>query len=121
MVKSRFFWKCKRTLWFLTLNDFESRIFLLKTSQIKRIKILRPKQKLQRLPIVFAQEISGNTSENLMNDICQIICYLYRAKKNIKDILQNVYYLWILETIKNLALDLSDKTSLKRSDEYLAL
>ena len=33
---------------------------------------------LQRLPIAFAQVKAGNTYENLLNEIRQIIYYLYR-------------------------------------------
>ena len=36
---------------------------------------------LQRLPIALAQVKAGNTSENLLNEIRQIICSLYQ--KNI--------------------------------------
>ena len=46
------------------------------------LQILTPKQMLQRLPIALAQVKTGNTSENLLNEIRQIICSLYRAKKN---------------------------------------
>ena len=48
-----------------------------KTIHEKGIKILTPKQMLQRLPIVFAQVKAGNASENLLNEICQIIYSLY--------------------------------------------
>ena len=43
----------------------------------KEIKILFPKQMLQRLPIALAQVKAGNTSENLLNEIKQIIYSLY--------------------------------------------
>ena len=46
------------------------------------LKILRPKQMLQRLPIFLAQVKAGNTSENLLNEIRQIVYSLYRAKKH---------------------------------------
>ena len=36
---------------------------------------------LQRLPIVLAQVQAGNTAENLLNEICQIICSFYREKE----------------------------------------
>ena len=36
---------------------------------------------LQRLPIVFAQVKAGNTSENLLNEIHQIMYSLYRANE----------------------------------------
>ena len=35
---------------------------------------------LQRLPIALQQVNAGNTSENLLNEIRQIIYSLYRAK-----------------------------------------
>ena len=40
-------------------------------------KILTNKQMLQRLSIAFAQIKAGNTSENLLNEIKQIIYSLY--------------------------------------------
>ena len=45
------------------------------------LKILNPKQVLQRLPISLAQLKAGNTSQNLLNEIRQIIYSLYRAKE----------------------------------------
>ena len=51
------------------------------------LKILTPKQILQRLPIALAQVQAGNTSENLLNEIRQIIYSLYGAK----DITEKVY------------------------------
>ena len=43
----------------------------------KEIKILTSKQMLQRLPIALAQVKAGNTSENLLSEIRQIIYSLY--------------------------------------------
>ena len=43
----------------------------------KHIKILTPKQMIQRLRRALAEVKSGNTSENLLNEIRQIIYYLY--------------------------------------------
>ena len=40
-----------------------------KTKQGTGLKILTPKQMLQRLPIALAQVKSGNNSENLLNEI----------------------------------------------------
>ena len=40
-------------------------------------KILTPKQILQRLPIALAQVKAGNNSENLLNEIRQIVYSLY--------------------------------------------
>ena len=47
----------------------------------KGLKILTSKQMLQRLPIALAQVKAGNTSENLLNEIRQIIYYLCWAKR----------------------------------------
>ena len=46
------------------------------------LKILTPKQMLQRLPIALAQVKAGNTSENLLNEIRQIIYSLYPSNRN---------------------------------------
>ena len=40
---------------------------------------------LQRLPIAHAKVKASNTSENLLNEIRQIIYYLYRSKGIIKN------------------------------------
>ena len=36
---------------------------------------------IQRLPIVLVQVKAGNTSENLLNKICQIMYSLYQEKE----------------------------------------
>ena len=41
------------------------------------IKILKPKQMLQRIPIALAQIQTSNTLENLPNEIKQIVYSLY--------------------------------------------
>ena len=38
-----------------------------------KLKILTPKQLLQRLPIALAQVKAGNNSENFLNEIRQIV------------------------------------------------
>ena len=45
---------------------------------------------LQRLPIALAQLTAGNTSENLLNEIRQIICYLYCAKEITKKVYHSI-------------------------------
>ena len=47
----------------------------------KGLKILTPKQMLQRLPIALAQVKAGNNSENLLNEIRQIVYSLYQSKQ----------------------------------------
>ena len=45
---------------------------------------------LQRLPIALSHLKAGNTSENLLNEIKQIIYSLYRAKENTKRVYNNI-------------------------------
>ena len=61
-----------------------------KVSDHLNLKILSPKQMLQRLPIALAQVKAGNTSENLLNEIRQIIYSLYRAKEITKKVYNNI-------------------------------
>ena len=49
-------------------------------------KILTPKQMLQRLPIAFAQVKAGNNSDNLLNEIRQIVYSLYQSKEITKKV-----------------------------------
>ena len=54
------------------------------------LKILSTKQMLQRLPIALTQVKAGNTSENLLNEIRQIMYSLYRAKEITKKVYDNL-------------------------------
>ena len=45
---------------------------------------------LQRLPIALAQVKTGNTSENVLNQIKQIIYSLYREKEVAKKVYNNI-------------------------------
>ena len=45
---------------------------------------------LQRLPIAPAQAKTGNTSENFLNEIRQIIFSLYQAKEITKKVYNNI-------------------------------
>ena len=45
---------------------------------------------LQRLPIALAQVNTGNTSENLLNEIRQIIYSLHWAKEITKNVYNNI-------------------------------
>ena len=45
---------------------------------------------LQRLPIAFAQVKAGNTSENLLHEIRQIIYSLKEAKEITKKVYNNI-------------------------------
>ena len=54
------------------------------------IKILSPKQMLQRLPIALPQVKVGNNSGSLLNEIRQIIYSLYQSKQITKKVYNNV-------------------------------
>ena len=69
------------------LNAFKSKIFLTKyigsgvlDTNNSKLKILTPKQMLQRLPIAFAQVKAGNNSQNSLNKIRQIVYSLFQSK-----------------------------------------
>ena len=50
----------------------------------KGLKILTPKEMLQRLPIALTHVKEGNTSENLLNEIRKVIYSLMKQKKLLK-------------------------------------
>ena len=54
------------------------------------LKILTPKQMLQRLPIALAQVKSGNNSKSLLNEIKQIVYSLYQSKQITKKVCNNI-------------------------------
>ena len=56
----------------------------------KGLKILTPKQMLQRLPIALAQVKAGNNSEHLLNEIREIIYSLYQSKEITKKVYNNL-------------------------------
>ena len=75
----KFFYESPEAVIYL-FNDYSSIVSEAKYKSIhgEGLKILTPKQILQRLPIALAQVKAGNTSENLLNEIRQIIYSLYR-------------------------------------------
>ena len=54
------------------------------------LKILTPNQMLSRLPISLAQLKAGNDSENLKNEISQLLYSLYRSKKLTKQLYKSL-------------------------------
>ena len=79
------------------LDAFESKIFLTKSKDAgilnldhSRLKVLTPKQMLQRLPIALAQVKAGNNSESLLNEIRQIVYSLYQSKQITKKVYNNI-------------------------------
>ena len=87
---------------------------------------------LQRIPIALTQVKTGNTSENLLDEIRQIIYSLYQANQITKKLYNNKmnsineYNIYNSEYSKTsdphrLLLNLSDKINLKSKDKYVAL
>ena len=82
----------------MVLTAFKSRIFQVSkesqegkgVSEGERIKILTPNQMLKRLPIALAQVKAGSNSENLLNEIRQIVYSLYRSKEITKKVYNNI-------------------------------
>ena len=56
----------------------------------KGLKILTPKQMLQRLPIALAQEKAGNNSKILLNEIRQFVYSLYHSKQITRKVYNNI-------------------------------
>ena len=54
------------------------------------LKVLTPKQMIQRLPIALAQVKAGNNSESLLNEIRQIVYSLYQSKQITKKVYNNI-------------------------------
>ena len=54
------------------------------------LKILTPKQMLPRSPIALAQVNAGNNSESLLNEIRQIVYFLYQSKQITKKVYNNI-------------------------------
>ena len=61
-----------------------------KATKGKGLKILTPKQIFQSLPIAPAQVKAGNNSEKLLNEIKEIVCFLYQSKETTKKLYNNV-------------------------------
>ena len=79
------------------LDAFESKIFSTKSKGAgilnpdhSKLKVLTPKQMLQRLPIALAQVKAGNNSESLLNEIRQIVYSLYQSKQITKKLYNNI-------------------------------
>ena len=56
----------------------------------KGLKILTPKQMLQRLPIALAQVKAGNNSGSLLNEIRQLVYSLYQSKQITKKVYNSI-------------------------------
>ena len=74
----------------LVINALKSELFPLKSTARTGLKVLTPKQMLQRLPIALAQVKAGNNSESLLNEIRQIVYSLYQSKQITKKVYNNI-------------------------------
>ena len=54
------------------------------------LKILTPKQMLQRLTIALAQAKAGKNSESLLNEIRKIVYSLYQSKQTTKKVYNTI-------------------------------
>ena len=73
-------------------DDYSSMVPEAKTKATKGIglKILTPKQMLQRLPIALAQVKAGNNSGSLLNKIRKIVYSLYQSKQFTKKLYNKI-------------------------------
>ena len=81
----------------ILLDGFDSRIFSIKSKgsgllniDRSKLKILTPKQIIQRLPIALAQVKARHNSESLLNEIRQIVYSLYQSKEITKKAYNNI-------------------------------
>ena len=77
----------------MKLFDDYSKIVLeatYKTKYGEELKILTPKQILQRLLVALAKVKAGSISEILFNEIRQIIYSLYQAEETTKKVYNNI-------------------------------
>ena len=54
------------------------------------LKILTPKQMLQRIPIALAQVKAGSNSKSLLNEVRQIVYSLYQSKQITKKVYNSI-------------------------------
>ena len=76
----------------MILLKLYQRLYIKQKKKKKRrgIKILPPKQMLQRLTIALAQVKTGKNSANLLKEIRQIVYYLYQSKEIAKKVYNSI-------------------------------
>ena len=77
------------------INDYSSMILEAKKMaaenwERKGLKILTPRQMLQRLRIALTQVKARNNSKSLLNEIRQIVYSLYQSKQITKKVYNNI-------------------------------
>ena len=95
-----------------------------------KLNIKRNKEKVKKYQLLskcfkdylaLAQVKAGNTSENLLNEIRQIIYFLYQGKEVTKKVYNNITENSKTADTSRLLLSLIDKINLKKSNKYVAL
>ena len=81
--------KCK-TIQGKRISSMSARIGCGKVSDHSNLKILSPKQMIQRLPTALAQVKAGSASENLLNETRQNIYSLYWVKEITKKVYNSI-------------------------------
>ena len=73
-------------------DDYSSMVSesLLKLIKGGRLKMLTPKQMLQRLPIALSQLKPGNNSENFLNEIFKTVFSRHESKEITKKVYHNM-------------------------------
>ena len=61
-----------------------------KATKGTELKILTPKQMLQRLAIALAQAKAGNNSKSVLNEIRKIVYSLYQSKQITKKVYNSI-------------------------------
>ena len=89
-LKAEFLRERKQGTGLTSISDRLAKVSDRKVSDRNQLKILTPNQMLQRLPIALAQVKAGNTSENLLIEIRQVIYSLYRSKGATKKVYNNI-------------------------------
>ena len=92
-------------------------------AQWQGVKVLPPKQVLQRLPILLAQVQAGNTSRNPLNEIREVVYSLHETKQISKKVYNNLLKftqkdLWCTQALRH---NFTDKIDLQRGYKRVAL
>ena len=93
-MQEKMFLIALKAILFPILSDTTSKESFMGETSCQRkgtgLKILTPKQTLQRLPIALAQTKVGNNSESLLNGIRQIVYSLYQSKEITEKVYDNI-------------------------------
>ena len=73
-------------------NDYSAMVSYakLKATKWTGLKILTPRQIFQRFPIGLAKVKAGNNSKNLLNEIRQVVYFLYQSNEITKKVYNSI-------------------------------